>query len=125
MEYARKSAAESATATVSLQSQTPVISVPKCNTLCLFLISPYLQIQSLQTQSSRVSLAVSIQAPLIVIPVSSNSCDALVANLGHLSVSNSFKLAHDGKDPDGSDAVVVDNMVVELSSVQLLRFEFK
>lgn len=62
---------------------------------------------------------------MIVIPVSSNSCDALVANLGHLSVSNSFKLAHDGKDPDGSDAVVVDNMVVELSSVQLLRFEFK
>ncbi|KAL9987728.1 hypothetical protein ACROYT_G002079 [Oculina patagonica] len=93
MEYARKSAAESATATI----------------------------QSLQTQSSRISLSVSIQAPLIVIPVSSNSSDALVANLGHLSVSNTFNLAHDGEDPDGSDAVVVDNMVVELSSVQLLR----
>lgn len=66
----------------------------------------------------------SIQAPLIVIPVSSTSHDALVANLGHLSVANTFNLAHDGEDPGGSDAVVVDNMVVELSSVQLSRFEF-
>jgi len=68
---------------------------------------------------------VSIQAPLIVIPVSSNSLDALVANLGHLSVSNTFNLAHDGEDPSGSDVVVVDSMVVELSSVQLSRLEFK
>ena len=67
----------------------------------------------------------SIQAPLIVIPVSSNSLDALVANLGHLSVSNTFNLAHDGEDSSGSDAVVVDNMVVELSSVQLSRLKFE
>lgn len=66
----------------------------------------------------------SIQAPLIVIPVSSTSCDTLVANLGHLSVSNTFNLVHEGDDPSGSDAVIVDNMVVELSSVQLSRFEF-
>lgn len=65
----------------------------------------------------------SIEAPLIVIPVSSTSHDALVANLGHLSVSNSFKLVHNGDDLDGKDAVIVDNMEVELSSVQLLRFE--
>lgn len=82
------------------------------------------QIQSLQSHSSRISLSVSIQAPLIVIPVSSTSCDALVANLGHLSVSNTFNLVHEGDDPSGSDAVIVDNMVVELSSVQLSRFEF-
>ena len=48
----------------------------------------------------------------------------MVANLGHLSVSNSFNLVQTGEDPSGSDAVVVDNMVVELKSVQLLRFEF-
>lgn len=66
----------------------------------------------------------SIQAPFIVIPVSSTSCDTLVANLGHLSVSNTFNLVHEGDDPSGSDAVIVDNMVVELSSVQLSRFEF-
>ena len=62
---------------------------------------------------------------MIVIPVSSNSLDALVANLGLLSVSNTFNLAHDGEDPSGGDAVVVDNMVVELSSVQLLRLNLK
>ena len=80
------------------------------------------QIQSLQTQSSRISLKVSIQAPEVIIPVSSTSRDALVANLGHLSMSNTFNLAHDGKDPEGSDTVVIDNMVVELSSVKLSRY---
>ena len=79
--------------------------------------------KAFKLQSSRNSLSVSIQAPLIVIPVSSTSHDALVANLGHLSVSNSFDLVHDGKDPSGSDAVVVDNMVVQLSAVQLSRLE--
>ena len=54
--------------------------------------------------------------------MSSTSRDALVANLGHLSVSNTFNLAHDGKDPEGSDTVVIDNMVVELSSVKLSRY---
>ena len=127
MEYARKSAAESATATVSHQTRSPLDKFPKHCTVSkrLFPFCPSLQIQSLQTQSSRISLSVSIQAPLIVIPVSSQSLDALVANLGHLSVSNTFNLTHDGEDPSGSDAVVVDNMVVELSSVKLLRLKFK
>ncbi|XP_022794312.1 vacuolar protein sorting-associated protein 13A-like [Stylophora pistillata] len=93
MEYARKTAAQSASATI----------------------------QSLQTQSLRISLNVSIQAPLVIIPVSSTSRDALVANLGQLNVSNTFNLAHGGKDPEGSDAVVLDKMAVELSSVKLLR----
>ena len=67
-------------------------------------------------------MKVSIQAPLLIIPVSSTSRDALVANLGHLSVSNTFNLAHDVKDPEGSDTVVIDNIVVELSSVKLSRY---
>lgn len=82
-----------------------------------------LQIQNLQYQSSRISLSITIQAPLIIIPVSSTSLDAVVANLGQLRISNSFNLVLAGEDPSGSDAVVVDKMVVELSSVQLLRFE--
>ena len=67
-------------------------------------------------------MKVSIQAPEVIIPVSSTSRDALVANLGHLSVSNTFNLTHDGKDPEGSDTVVIDNIVVELSSVKLSRY---
>ena len=67
-------------------------------------------------------MKVSIQAPEVIIPVSSTSRDALVANLGHLSVSNTFNLAHDGKDLEGSDTVVIDNIVVELSSVKLSRY---
>ena len=82
-----------------------------------------LQIQNLQYQSSRISLSITIQAPLIIIPVSSTSFDAVVASLGQLRISNSFNLVLAGEEPSGSDAVVVDKMVVELSSVQLLRFE--
>ena len=67
---------------------------------------------------------VSIQAPLVIIPVSSTSRDAIVANLGQLNVSNTFDLAHNGKDPEGSDTVVIDNMVLELNSVKLLRYRF-
>ena len=69
-------------------------------------------------------MKVSIQAPLVIIPVSSTSRDAIVANLGQLSVSNTFNLAHNGKDPEGSDAVVIDSMVLELSSIKLLRYRF-
>jgi vacuolar protein sorting-associated protein 13A/C len=80
-----------------------------------------LQIQDMQTQTSRISLAVSIQAPLIIIPVSSTSHDALVADLGLLMVSNTFNLFKPPTKADGSDAVIVDNMVVELNSVKLSR----
>ena len=69
-------------------------------------------------------MKVSIQAPLVIIPVSSTSRDAIVANLGQLSVSNTFNLAHNGTDPEGSDTVVIDNMVLELNSVKLLRYRF-
>ena len=69
-------------------------------------------------------MKVSIQAPLVIIPVSSTSRDAIVVNLGQLNVSNTFNLAHNGKDPEGSDTVVIDSMVVELSSIKLLRYRF-
>ena len=67
---------------------------------------------------------VSIQAPEVIVPVSSTSHDAIVANLGQLNMSNTFNLAPNGKDPEGSDTVVIDNMVLELSSVKLLRYRF-
>lgn len=76
----------------------------------------------MQTQTSRIRLAVSIQAPLIIIPVSSASHDALIADLGRLTVSNTFNLFKPPTKDDGSDAVIVDNMVVELSSVKLSRY---
>ncbi|XP_048586982.1 intermembrane lipid transfer protein VPS13A-like isoform X2 [Nematostella vectensis] len=79
------------------------------------------KIQDIQSQAARIKLTVSIQAPFIIIPVNSHSRDALVADLGQLVVSNSFKLHSPATKPDGSDAVIVDNMVVELSSVKLSR----
>ena len=94
-----------------------------CRAVILCTCTLFLQIQNLQSQSSRISLSITIQAPLIIIPVNSTSFDAIVASLGQLRISNRFNLVLAGEDPSGSDAVVVDKMVVELSSVQLLRFE--
>ena len=58
----------------------------------------------------------SIQAPLVIIPVNSQSDRALVANLGNLEVHNNFKVVHGGK---GQDIAVVDNMVVSFTSLQV------
>ena len=75
--------------------------------------------QSLQQQTSRTKLDVSIQAPLVIIPISSTSVHALVADLGQVSVQNKFEIA--GKGPDGVNDIVVDDMSVVLHSLKLTR----
>lgn len=62
-----------------------------------------------------------IKAPLVIVPVNSSSDDALIADLGKLTISNTFLLVESGADPEGSDAVIVEKMSVELSSVQLAK----
>ena len=59
---------------------------------------------------------VSIQAPLVIIPVNSQSDRALVANLGNLEVHNNFKIVQGGV---GQDIAVLDNMAVSFTSLQL------
>ena len=67
-----------------------------------------------------MKLDVSIQAPLVIIPVHSHSDRALVADLGNLNVNNSFKVVNEGH---GVDIAVVDTMVVSFTSLQLSVYE--
>ena len=70
-------------------------------------------------RADRIALDVTIKAPIIVIPKSSTSDKALVADLGLLKVQNAFHIA-DGTQGQETPAVL-DNMKVSLESLQLSR----
>ena len=99
-------------------------------------LTPITQAEALkENSSSRVRLAVTVQAPLVLIPLSATSQSALVADLGQLKINNKFLLASDpgvgGAKPgvapnaflssDGLPAIV-DCMEVFISSIQLGRY---
>ncbi|KAM9860925.1 intermembrane lipid transfer protein VPS13C [Aulostomus maculatus] len=69
-------------------------------------------------KSFRLSMDVNLKAPLIIIPQSSTSLNALVMDLGLITVANSFSLLS----AEGSPLpAVIDNMDVQLSQVKLSR----
>ena len=112
-------------------SHPPIITPSHHHTL-----TPITQAEALkENSSSRVRLAVTVQAPLVLIPLSATSQSALVADLGQLTINNKFLLASDpgvgGAKPgvapnaflssDGLPAIV-DCMEVFISSIQLGRY---
>ncbi|XP_040904460.1 vacuolar protein sorting-associated protein 13C isoform X1 [Toxotes jaculatrix] len=69
-------------------------------------------------KSFRLSMDVKLKAPLIIIPQSSTSRDALVMDLGLITVGNSFSLLP----VDGCPLpAVIDNMDVQLTQLKLAR----
>ncbi|XP_054626113.1 intermembrane lipid transfer protein VPS13C isoform X2 [Dunckerocampus dactyliophorus] len=69
-------------------------------------------------KSFRLSLDVNLKAPLIIIPQSSTSHDALVMDLGLITVANTFSLLP----IDGCPLpAVIDNMDVQLTQLKLSR----
>ncbi|KAM8893527.1 intermembrane lipid transfer protein VPS13C isoform 2-T2 [Spinachia spinachia] len=75
-------------------------------------------IRDFAQKSFRLSVDVRLKAPLIVVPQSSTSHDALVMDLGLITVGNSFSLLP----ADGFPLpVVVDNMDVELRQLKVSR----
>ncbi|XP_043958536.1 vacuolar protein sorting-associated protein 13C isoform X2 [Gambusia affinis] len=72
----------------------------------------------LAQRTFRLSLDVRVKAPLIIIPQSSTSHNALVMDLGLITVGNSFSVLPAGERPLPA---VVDNMTVQLSELQLSR----
>uniref|UniRef100_A0A8C3A3N4 Vacuolar protein sorting 13 homolog C n=1 Tax=Cyclopterus lumpus TaxID=8103 RepID=A0A8C3A3N4_CYCLU len=69
-------------------------------------------------KSFRLSMDIKLKAPLIIIPQSSSSHDALVMDLGLITVGNSFSLLP----VDGCPLpAVIDNMDVELTQLKLSR----
>ncbi|XP_027143245.1 vacuolar protein sorting-associated protein 13C isoform X3 [Larimichthys crocea] len=69
-------------------------------------------------KSFRLSMDIKLKAPLIIIPQSSTSYDALVMDLGLITVENNFSLLP----VDGCPLpVVIDNMDVQLTQLKLSR----
>ncbi|KAL9969256.1 hypothetical protein ACROYT_G021452 [Oculina patagonica] len=78
------------------------------------------QIESLQSQGTRIGLQVAISAPLIIIPRHSHSVDMLLVDLGHLDLQNEFDLLPLPNEHDNRETVF-DVMELSLQSVQLTR----
>ncbi|KAF4791630.1 vacuolar protein sorting 13 C [Turdus rufiventris] len=69
-------------------------------------------------KSFRLLMDVNLKAPVIVIPESSASRNALVADLGLIRVQNEFKLVSSGESPLPP---VIENMDVQLTHLKLSR----
>ncbi|XP_010080144.1 PREDICTED: vacuolar protein sorting-associated protein 13C, partial [Pterocles gutturalis] len=69
-------------------------------------------------KSFRLLMDVNLKAPVIIVPESSTSCNALVADLGLIRVQNEFKLV---SSDESSLPPVIDNMDVQLTHLKLSR----
>jgi len=77
--------------------------------------------QDLSSSVSRISLKVELKAPVVIIPQNSRSTNAVVVDLGQLTVSNALQLTGAGqKNADGRPPVL-DLMSVELERLTLSR----
>lgn len=70
-------------------------------------------------KSFRLLMDINLKAPVIVIPESSTSCNALIADLGLIRVQNEFKLV---SSDESSLPPVIDNMDVQLTHLKLSRY---
>lgn len=78
-------------------------------------------VKDLAQRSFRVSINIDLKAPVIVIPQSSVSTNAVVVDLGLMRVQNQFSLV------SGEDYLhppVIDRMDVQLTKLKLSRYIF-
>jgi len=57
------------------------------------------------------------QAPIVIIPRNESSKSALIADLGRLTIKNSFT-----KESHRSQNVIIDSMQINLSNIKISRF---
>ena len=77
--------------------------------------------QQFQQRASRVGLRIQLKAPLILIPQNSTSHNALLVDLGNISVTNTFSV---GSEVDGQGLpAVLDNMNIQLTDLKLARWD--
>lgn len=69
-------------------------------------------------KSFRLLMDINLKAPVIVVPESSTSCNALIADLGLIRVQNEFKFV---SSDESSLPPVIDNMDVQLTHLKLSR----
>ncbi|XP_008469568.1 vacuolar protein sorting-associated protein 13C [Diaphorina citri] len=79
-------------------------------------------LQDMYAAASKVSLDISIAAPVIVIPASSVSRDAILMDFGNLTVKNKFETL-DTKNVKGHPAVL-DHCCIELVNMTLSRVRY-
>lgn len=72
-------------------------------------------------KSFRLSMDINLKAPLIIVPQSSVSHNALVMDLGLIKVGNSFSLLPVDESPLPA---LIDNMDIQLSQLKLSRLVF-
>lgn len=77
--------------------------------------------QELSQKQPRISLNIKLLAPIVIIPKSSESTDAIIIDLGRLNVSNTFQILTKANDDKGLPAVL-DSMVIELTSLRIFRY---
>ncbi|XP_078667153.1 intermembrane lipid transfer protein VPS13A-like isoform X3 [Branchiostoma floridae x Branchiostoma belcheri] len=68
--------------------------------------------------STRLALDISVNAPVIVIPQSSTNRQALIADLGKLTVQNSFRISGDA---NKDVPAVLDSMKIDLTALKMSR----
>lgn len=74
-------------------------------------------VQKAYVQATRVLLDIQFQAPYIIVPQSSNSKDALVIDLGHLTMKNRFDL-RGARNEIGSPAIM-DSISLNLQDLRI------
>nr|CAB3267621.1 vacuolar protein sorting-associated protein 13A-like [Phallusia mammillata] len=78
------------------------------------------QAQKLADTNPRLALDVTLSAPTVIIPMNSNSLEAIVADLGTLYVKNEFTVAGTGD----TGPAVKDDMMVSLKDVKVMKCIF-
>ncbi len=90
------------------------------------LLPPFIlrQVQELHQNGQRLKLNIVIDAPEVIIPVSSVSPEVIVAYLGHLTLSNTFHLVEssgtNGRAAGGGEAIF-EKYKIELSDLEVYR----
>lgn len=78
-------------------------------------------VKDLAQRSFRVLINIDLKAPVIVIPQSSVSTNAVVVDLGLIRVQNKFSLV---SGEDSLNPPIIDRMDVQLTELKLSRYVF-
>ena len=79
-------------------------------------------VSNLQETASRLSLAVTMNAPIIFVPQNSKSLTVLMVDLGNLTVGNKFEMP--GQRSANGVPAVLERMNVTLTNLKVSRYTY-
>ena len=71
-------------------------------------------------KAPRIQLDIQLQAPIVVVPQHSRSDNAIVADLGNISLANSFRIV-DGKVSAVGMPAVLEEMSIHMTDLKFVR----